>query len=146
MAQKPTAPRVMNGKWGMLYWDGEPVFEVSKFEATLKLEREDVDFAMQMSKDSKLTGYSGEFSFTIKKIFSRSQIKLANAIKQGRDVRCQLIGKLDDPDAYGSERLVLNNCWFGDLVLMSFENAKILEEEYSGGFTDFDFPDLVRVR
>ena len=76
MAQKPTAPRVMNGKWGMLYWDGEPVFEVSKFEATLKLEREDVDFAMQMSKDSKLTGYSGEFSFTIKKIFSRGQIKL----------------------------------------------------------------------
>lgn len=146
MAQKPTAPRVMNGKWGMLYWDGEPVFEVSKFEATLKLEREDVDFAMQMSKDSKLTGYSGEFSFTIKKIFSRGQIKLANAIKNGRDVRCQLIGKLDDPDAYGSERLVLNNCWFGDLVLMSFENVKILEEEYSGGFTDFDFPDTVRVR
>lgn len=61
MAQKPTTPRVMNGKWGMLYWDGEPVFEVSKFEATLKLEREDVDFAMQMSKDSKLTGYSGGF-------------------------------------------------------------------------------------
>jgi len=146
MAQKPTAPRVMNGKWGMLYWDGEPVFEVSKFEATLKLEREDVDFAMQMSKDSKLTGYSGEFSFTIKKIFSRGQIKLANAIKQGRDIRCQLIGKLDDPDAYGSERLVLNNCWFGDLTLMSFENAKVLEEEYSGGFTDFDFPDMVRVR
>jgi hypothetical protein len=53
---------------------------------------------------------------------------------------------LDDPDAYGSERLVLNNCWFGDLVLMSFENAKVLEEEYSGGFTDFDFPDTVRVR
>ena len=22
---------------------------------------------------------------------------------------------------------------------MSFENAKVLEEEYSGGFTDFDF-------
>ena len=52
----------------------------------------------------------------------------------------------DDPDAFGSERLVLNNCWFGDLTLMSFENAKVLEEEYSGGFTDFDFPDLVRVR
>ncbi|MCK9479705.1 MAG: phage tail tube protein [Firmicutes bacterium] len=146
MAQKPTAPRVMNGKWGMIYWDGEPIFEVSKFEAKLKLEREDLDFAMQMASDSKMTGYSGEFSFTIKKIFSRGQIKFANAIKQGRDIRCQLIGKLSDPDAYGSERLVLNNCWFSDLVLMSFESSKTLEEEFSGGFTDFDFPDLVKVR
>lgn len=27
MAVKPTAPRVMNGKWGMVYLDGEPVYE-----------------------------------------------------------------------------------------------------------------------
>ena len=146
MATKPTAPRVMNGKWGMLYWDSEPVFEVSKFEAKLKIDREDIDFAMQMGKDSKMTGYAGEFSFTVKKVFSRGQIKLCQAVKEGRDVRCQLIGKLEDPDAFGSERVVLDNCWFGDLVLMSFENAKTLEEEYSGGFTDFDFPDLVKVR
>lgn len=27
MAVKPTVPRVMNGKWGMVYLDGEPVYE-----------------------------------------------------------------------------------------------------------------------
>lgn len=144
--RKPSAPRVMNGTFGMLYWDGEPVFEVSSFTATLKLNRETVSFAMDMAEDSKLTGTSGEFSFKIKKIFSRGQQKLAMAIKRGIDVRSQFVGKIDDPDAYGSERLVLENCWFGDITLMAFESGKIGEEEFSGGFTDFDFPDTVSVR
>lgn len=144
--KKPNAPRVMNGKWGMVYWDGEPVYEVDSFEAKIKLNRETQSFVGEMAEDSKLTGFAGEFSFKIKKIFSRGQIKFAKAIKQGRDVRCQLVGKVNDPDAYGSERLVLENCWFGDLTLMAFESGKIGTEEFSGGFTDFDFPDLVAVQ
>ena len=55
-------------------------------------------------------------------------------------------GAVSDPDAYGSERVVLYNCWFGDLTLMSFETGKVMEEEFSGGFTDFDFPDTVAPR
>ena len=51
-----------------------------------------------------------------------------------------------DPDAYGSERLVIENAWFNELTLQKFENAKMIDEEYSGGFTDYYFPDLVKVR
>ena len=50
MAVKPTAPRVMNGKWGMVYLDGEPVYETDSYEAKIKIEREDVDFVMQDGK------------------------------------------------------------------------------------------------
>ena len=146
MAKKPTAPRVMSGTFGMLYWDGEPVYEVSSFEAKLKVNRETVTFAGDMTEDSKLMGTAGEWSFKVKKVFSRGQTKIATQIKKGIDPRCQFIGKVDDPDAYGSERLVLDNCWFGDLTLMSFETGKVLEEEFSGGFTDFDFPDTVAVQ
>ena len=53
MAVKPTAPRVMNGKWGMVYLDGEPVYETDSYEAKLTIEREDVDFVGKMAKDSK---------------------------------------------------------------------------------------------
>jgi hypothetical protein len=146
MAVKPTAPRVMSGTFGTLYWDGEPIFEVNSFEAKLKLNRESVTFAGDMMEDSKLTGLAGEFSFKLKKVFSRGQIKIAQAIKAGKDPRSQFIGKISDPDAYGSERVVLNNCWFGDVTLMSFESGKLLEEELSGGFTDYDFPDTVKPR
>jgi len=76
MAIKPTAPRVMSGTYGMLYWDGEPVFEVSSFEATLKVNRETVNMAGEIMEDSKLTGIAGEFNFKVNKVFSRGQIKL----------------------------------------------------------------------
>ena len=72
MAVKPTAPRVMNGKWGMVYLDGEPVYETDSYEAKIKIEREDVDFVMQMAKDSKMTGLTGEWSMKVKKVFSEA--------------------------------------------------------------------------
>lgn len=146
MAVKPTAPRVMNGKWGMVYLNGEPVWETDSYEAKVKIEREDVDLVMQMAKDSKMTGLTGEWSMKIKKVFSRGAQLLADSIKKGQDVRIQIISKLDDPDAYGSERLVVENAWFNELTLQKFENAKMVDEEYSGGFTDFYFPDIVKVR
>ena len=68
------------------------------------------------------------------------------SLKKGIDVRIQIISKIDDPDAYGSERLVIENAWFNELTLQKFENAKMIDEEYSGGFTDYYFPDLVKVR
>lgn len=146
MAVKPTAPRVMNGKWGLVYLNGEPVWETDSYEAKVKIEREDVDFVMQMAKDSKMTGLTGEWSMKVKKVFSRGAELLADAIRKGVDVRVQIISKLEDPDAYGSERLVVENAWFNELTLQKFENAKMVDEEYSGGFTDFYFPDLVNVR
>lgn len=109
MAVKPTAPRVMNGKWGMVYLDGEPVYETDSYEAKVKIEREDVDFVMQMAKDSKMTGLTGEWSMKVKKVFSRGAQLLSEKIKHGQDVRIQIISKIDDPDAYGSERLVIEN-------------------------------------
>ena len=90
MAVKPTAPRVMNGKWGMVYFDGEPVYETDSYEAKLKIEREDVDFVMQMAKDSKMTGLTGEWSMKVKKVFSRGAQLLSEKIKKGQDVRIQI--------------------------------------------------------
>jgi len=136
----------MNGKWGMVYLDGEPVWETDSYEAKLKIEREDIDFVMQMAKDSKMTGLTGEWSLKIKKVFSRGAILLADKVKAGNDVRVQIISKLADPDAFGSERLVVENAWFNELTLQKFENSKMIDEEFSGGFTDFYFPDLVKVR
>ena len=136
----------MTGKWGMVYLDGEPVYETDSYEAKVKIEREDVDFVMQMAKDSKMTGLTGEWTMKVKKVFSRGAQLLSEKIKHGQDVRIQIISKIDDPDAYGSERLVIENAWFNELTLQKFENAKMIDEEYSGGFTDYYFPDLVEVR
>ena len=72
MATKPTAPRVMSGTHGYVYWDNQIVFEVNSAEATIKTDREDVTFSGDMWKDSKLMGVSGEFSIKIERIRGRS--------------------------------------------------------------------------
>ena len=145
MAVKPTAPRVMSGTHGYVFWDNQIVFETVSGKATLKTDREDITFAGDMWKDSKLIGTGGEFSIKIKKMYSRAK-DLANAFAQGKDPRSELILKLDDPDAYGAERVALHNCWFNDLSLIDFENGKTSEDEFSGGFTSFDYLDSVDVR
>lgn len=145
MSTKPTAPRVMSGTHGSVYWDGDIVFEVSKAESSIKTDREDITFTGDMWKDSKLMALGGEFSLTVRKVYSRAKA-LAEAFSKGKDPRSELVYKLDDPDAFGAERVALHNCWFNDLTLSSFENGKIVEEEFSGGFTSFNYLDSVEVR
>lgn len=138
--------RQISGTWGQLWWDGELIYEVEAFEAKVTPEREDVAMAGTLDVDSKITGLKGEGSFRIKKVYSRGIKKLLSAWKSGRDVRSQLVGKLADPDAYGSERVVINNVWFNDLTLMQFEKGP-LTREFPFGFTpsDVDFPDMIEV-
>ncbi len=145
MGVKPTASRVMNGTHGYAFWDGELVFELSSGSAVVKPDREDVTFSGDLWKDSKVTALSGEHNLKIKKIFSRAK-ELAEAFAKGQDPRSEIVLKLDDPDAYGAERVALHNCWFNDVTLMAFESGKIAEEEYGGGFTGFDYLDSVEVR
>ncbi|MDU5082806.1 phage tail tube protein [uncultured Tissierella sp.] len=148
MANKVPGYRQIAGSWGQIWWDGELVFEVESFEAKITAEREDVYQAGSLDTDSKMTGLKGEGSFKVKHVFSRGVLKLLKAWKEGRDVRSQLIGKLGDPDAYGSERCVINNVWFNELTLMQFEMKQKLEREFPFGFTpsDVDFPDRIEVK
>ena len=130
--------RVINGSFGELWWDGEKLLDVSKFEAKITAEREDVVQAGTLDIDSKLVALKGEGSFTVKRVYSRVLKKLINEWKKGIDPRSTLIGKLSDPDAYGSERVAITNVWFSDANIMSFENKKVVEEELKFGFTASD--------
>lgn len=142
------AKRQINGTYGMVWWDGEQIFEVESFESKATPNREDVPMAMSVDVDSKITSVKCEGTLKVKKVFSRGIAKLVEAWKKGQDPRSQLIGKLADPDAYGTERVVLGNVWFNELVLMQFELGQKLEREFPFGHTlsDVDFPDLIQVQ
>ncbi len=142
--------RVINGSFGQLWWDGELIFEVSSFEAKITPSREDILMAGSLDVDSKITNLKGEGSFKIRKVFSRGVNGLLAAWKAGKDPRSQLIGKLADPDTKNKakERVVIDNVWFNALTLMQFESGKVLEREFTFGFTpsDVDFPDTIPVK
>lgn len=140
--KKFLARNVFHGTHGYILWNGVPVMEVSKFKFTIKTDREDMQFANEMVKDTKLVSLSGEWSMTVRKVYSRAKA-LADSFKIGVDERVSFIGTLSDPDALGMEKVTVDNCWFNDLDLMNVEVGKIVEEEFSGGFTDWDYNDYV---
>lgn len=149
MLTKFNAQHQLNGSYGQIYWNGELIFEINSFEAKVNAKREDVGMAGSLDVDSKLLSLSGEGSFKVKKAYTRGINKMLESWKKGEDPRSQIIGKLDDPASYQkqAERVVINNVWFNELTLMSFEHGKLAETEFPFGYTvsDVSMPDTINV-
>ena len=144
MSGKVQGNKTLSGTWGELWVDGEKVWEMSKVEAKVTANREDVQLGLDV--DSKMTGLKGEFTIVVKKVYSRYETVFENW-KKGIDQRCQLITKLADPDAVGAqqERYSIDNAWFNELPLVNMEKGGIIEEEVSGGFTPTDMVNLDKI-
>ena len=130
--------RRWNGSHGKVWWDGLLLFEISKFEAKVTADREDV--LISNSKDSKIVSLTGEGSFTIKSVINRNINQYLEEWKNGHDPRANLVGLIDDPDAVDGqkERCSIDNVWFNELVLMTFEKGQVVEKEFPFGFTPED--------
>lgn len=130
--------RRWNGSHGRVWWDGEMLFEIAKFEAKVTADREDV--LIGNSKDSKIVSLTGEGSFTIKSVINRNINRYLEEWKNGHDPRATLVGLIDDPDAVDGqkERCILDNVWFNELLLMAFEKGQVVEKEFTFGFTPED--------
>ena len=139
---KPAIGKVISGTHGFLWWNGSICYEVTSFELKLKTNRETIQFSGDMIEDSKLMSISGEWNAKVKKVYSRGK-EYAEKLIKGVDERLTLIGKLADPDNGGIERVQAVGCWLDELTLMAFENAKISEAEFSGGFVDFAYLDSI---
>ena len=69
--------------------------------------------------------------------------KIINEIKQGKDPRFTLIGKLADPNSEGAERIAIKNVSFDDLTLFDFEVGSVGATECPFTFTDMETIDLI---
>ena len=130
--------RRWNGNHGRVWWDGKLLFEISKFECKVTADREDV--IIGNSKDSKIVCLSGSGSFTIKSVINRNINQYLEEWKAGHDPRASIVGLLEDPDMVDGqkERCSIENVWFTELTLMSFEKGKVVEKEFPFGFTPED--------
>ena len=70
---------------------------------------------------------------------------MGEAAKTGVIPDIELIGKLADPDAYGSERVSISEVTFNSMTLMKFEKKTKMEEELPFNFADYDFLDKIAV-
>ncbi len=137
------ANRVMCGTWGEVWLDGDLLAECYGLQAKVAYSKEDIKMCGRMAADKKITGYSCTGSLKLHKVNSRMANLVGSSIKRGIEPRFTVISKLDDPDAYGAERISLTNVSFDDLTLADWEVATNGRVEAPFTFTDYEFLDKV---
>ena len=137
--------RVMSGTGGEVWVDDDYYGEITAFKASVKIDYSEVKRVRNLAKGKKISGISGEGEITGNHVRSFWINKLSDEIKAGKIPSVTIIGKLDDPDAYGAERCIFKNCTFEELTLMDWENGENTEESISFAFADYDFTDTVDV-
>lgn len=140
---KLTSNKQINGTFGAVWVNNEKWLDVDSFEAKVTINFEDVNMAEDLATHKKMTGWAGEGSMTVKKVYSRGANLLAEAVKSGIVPDISIVGKLADPDAYGSERVALNQVTFNEFMLMKFEQKALGTEEMPFNFSDYDLIDSI---
>lgn len=145
MGKFDSGKRVMSGTWGEVWLDNEYVAEAYSLSARITYAKSPIARCGLMANDHKVTGYSGSGTIGMHKISSRMAVLIGKKIRNGEDVRFTVISKLDDPDAYGQERVRLSGVSFDDLTLANWEANTSGRVDVPFTFTDYDFLDTVEV-
>ena len=118
------AKRVISGTWGEVWLNGDYVAECYGLQVKIAYTKEDVPMCRQMFVDTKTTSVKGTGSLKMHKVNSRMVSVIGEQIVNGKDIRFTIVSKLDDPDAYGAERVSISNVSFDDLTVADWEAAK----------------------
>jgi hypothetical protein len=135
------AQQVMNGTEGEVWIDGDYMAQATEFKATVTIEKTAVNIVKTRFKQYKQTGYDGKGSLKMNKVSSYMLEKLSDNMKAGKQTSCTLVSKLSDPDAIGTERLVIKDAVFDSLTLADWTAKKLGEESYAFTFTDWEILD-----
>ncbi|MCI1592487.1 phage tail tube protein [Heyndrickxia oleronia] len=141
--EKVKSTRQINGTFGSVWVNNEKWLDVESFEAKVTIDYEDVNMAEDLATHKKMTGWTGEGTLTVKKVYSRGASLLADGVKKGQLPEINLVGKLADPDAFGAERVAINEVTFNEFMLMQFEQKTLGTEELPFNFADYDPIDLI---
>ena len=140
-----TPDRVINGTFGKVWIDNDLMSYATGLEAKIKLDTAEVRMAGTLKKGTKITGISGSGTVKLNKVTSYAMKKVADNIKAGKATRLTITSNLEDPEAFGAERIVLLDCVVTELTLADWEVAKLGEESVPFSFSDFEIPESIDV-
>lgn len=133
--------KTLSGSWAEVWIDGVKAFLLQKIELKVEANREDVQIGNDV--DSKMTGLKGSGTISVKKVYTMAR-KMIEDLASGKDVRCSIITKLQDPDAVDGqiERWSVDNVWWNTIPVVSWETGTPVQEEYEIGFTPSDLVNM----
>ena len=118
------ANRTLSGSFAEVWVDGARIAELSQLTLTVKVQREKVQFGMDV--DSKITGYSGEGTMKLKQVYTRFYEVLDEA-RRGVDKRCTITTALKDPDSVAGqeERYAIAGVAFTELPFINYKIGEV---------------------
>lgn len=128
---------VWNGTFGTVWINGNKAANIKKFEAKLTLNYEQVDIAEDPGAHQKYMGFEGSGTMTFHKIDSSVISMMHEGIRSGKLPEIMIVGKLEDPQAAGMERIQFLEVTLDEVTLLSFEEKTLMEEEVPFKFADF---------
>ena len=131
------ANRTLSGSFASVWVDGALIAELESITVKVKLQRERVQLGMDV--DSKITGYSGEGTMTLKQVYTRFFEVLEQA-KKGLDKRCTITTALKDPDAAdgAEERYSVDNVAFTELPFLNYKMGEVNQQKLPFTFRPSD--------
>lgn len=111
----------MSGTQGEVWIDDEYMAQVTSFKAEVNLIKEEVHQVKRMGKQYKITGWEGKGNVKMNHMSSYFINLMAENIKNAHQTIVTIVAKLDDPDAIGSERVVIRDATFDKLTLMDWQ-------------------------
>ena len=135
--------KVIRGSFGKAWLDDEKLANIKSFEAKVSLDYEGMDVNGDLVQKHRYMGCSISGTMVLYKYDSTVLKKYKNGIVTGELPTVKIVAALDDPTAYGSERVALYDVTFDEVTLSKFENKGLTEEEVPFKAGSFEFLDLI---
>ena len=139
------ANRTLSGSFAEVWVDGARIAELSELTLSVKVQREKVQIGMDV--DSKIIGYEGTGTMTLKQVYTRFFEVLEQA-KKGVDKRCTITTALKDPDAADGmeERYSVSNVAFTELPFIGYKMGEVNQQKLPFRFRPSDLQCLDRIQ
>jgi hypothetical protein len=136
--------RVINGSYGEVWHEGRWLTNMYGMTAEVDLSKEEIKVSGARWTHHKVTGVSGSGSISGYKITSEL-VRMIQSVTANRGIefKTELISKLDDPEAFGAERVRLKGVSFDNIPLVGWEVGSIVEEEWNFTFEGFELLDII---
>ncbi len=141
--QKLRSQNFIAGTFGSVWVNDEEWLHVTKFEAKVTGEFEDINMAGRYGVGKKYMGWTGEGTIIVNKVNSTVTKMLSEAFKKGIMPEIKIVGKLADPNALGAERVEILEVTFSEFMLLNFELKAKMEEEIPFTFEDYNLIDTI---
>lgn len=135
---------VISGHYGDIFHEGAHMGNFNKAEAKVEIQKAEIKLSGDRWVRHKVLSLKGTGSISGVKIDSGLiQFNSPVANSRNKSVRTELLYKLDDPEAFGMERIRLMNVMFDEIQLANWEAGKETSEEWKFTFEGYEVLDPI---